>query len=139
MPQCKTVMSLIAKTTGQCLARMGPSAEGEWSAAFVFPLDYPGFSGHFPDGPVLPGVCMVEAVLCVLAAAGLGRARLTRLTSAKWASPVHPEEELLFKVRLSDTCRGAQGVKALVTRAGQKVAELNLAVTFTPNSQGSPP
>lgn len=130
-------MSLIAKATKDCLTRLTRDAEGEWSAVFVFPSDYIGFKGHFPDNPVLPGVCIVEAVLGVLAAAGCDPVRLTRVVSAKWFVIARPCEELRFNVCLSGGERAERTVKARVSREGQKIAELSLAVTLADSASGA--
>lgn len=132
-------MSLIAKATKHCLVRLIRGEDGEWSATFVFPPDYAGFKGHFPGNPVLPGVCMVEAALALLAAAGYGLVRLTRVASAKWVAPVGPGEELCFTARVSGDSSATRTAKVRVTRNGQKIAELSLTVIFAPFPPGDTP
>lgn len=124
-------MSLIARETRQCLSRLTRDAGGAWSATFVFPSCYAGFRGHFPGDPVLPGVCMIEAVLAVLAAAQEAPVRLAGVTSAKWLAPVRPDEVLEVQaIPGGDPCATTRPVKARITRTGARIAELNLMVTF---------
>ncbi len=127
-------MSLIAKATQRCLSDLNRIPEGAWLATFVFPPDYVGFQGHFPGNPVLPGVCMVEAALAMLAATGLGAVRLMQMVSAKWFAPVRPGETLTFRATFSnDETEGERKVRFRITRQEAKVAELSLIVTTTPD------
>lgn len=38
----------------------------EITAHFCFSQEFIGFKGHFPGRPVLPGVCKIQAILCML-------------------------------------------------------------------------
>ena len=33
---------------------------------FSFPKDFIGFKGHFPNNPILPGICIIKAFLVQL-------------------------------------------------------------------------
>ena len=62
----------MSVTPGEC---------GVWQARLLLQADFSGFNGHFQDNPVVPGVCLVQAVLLVCAEA-LGRqTRLQRIRS----------------------------------------------------------
>lgn len=56
--------------------------------------DFVGYKGHFPDQPVLPGICMIDAVL-LAAQEHLGRnLRIQTVKSAKFYSPARPGDRL---------------------------------------------
>jgi 3-hydroxymyristoyl/3-hydroxydecanoyl-(acyl carrier protein) dehydratase len=71
---------------GVATARVVDRASGQAVVEFRLRADYPGFDGHFPGEPVLPGMChidlAVQAAECVfstpLRLAAVRRARFTR-------------------------------------------------------------
>ena len=123
---------MLLQETRLCLSQMTIGQDGELSAHFIFPPEFSGFQGHFPGNPVLPGVCIIQAVLVMLEAWKKAPVSLKSVVSAKWLSPVKPCAELHFTSRAS----GAEGVestvKTQVTCGGEKVAEVNLRVTYSP-------
>ena len=126
-------MNNLARIIEGCMSRFEADGQGNLSARFVFPGDFLGFQGHFPDNPVLPGVCMVQAVM-VMACKWAGTpGELTSLVLAKWFVPTGPGAELDFLVRVSPNGAGGAKLKAKITCGAGKVAELTLAV------QGVPP
>ena len=127
------VMNNLARIIERCMSRFETDGQGNVSARFVFPADFLGFQGHFPGNPVLPGVCMVQAVM-VMAGKWAGTpGELKSLVLAKWFAPTGPGAELDFLVRVSPNGAGGAKLKTKITRGGDKVAELTLAV------QGVPP
>ena len=112
-------------------------AEGnELTARFLFPATFIGFKGHFPDRPVLPAVCKIQAAIAVLKAWSRGEVRLGEIVSAKFFSPVTCGEEVIVRCLVpgEESNRGA--VKATVARNGKKVAEFKLRVTFEDEERG---
>ncbi|MDZ4199020.1 MAG: hypothetical protein U1E27_07020 [Kiritimatiellia bacterium] len=92
---------------------------GEW----CFPESFIGFQGHFPDRPILPGVCLVQAVLVLWESAQGGLFDLESLVIAKFLEPVRPGETLRME------CEGnGPMLRALVWREETRVAEIRLQV-----------
>lgn len=109
----------------------GFAADGSvLSARFVFPGEFIGFQGHFPEKKVLPGVCHIQCVLSLLEAHGKRPVQLKEAVLVKFFHPVLPQEEILC------TCRDAQDgdeeftVRAVFVRGEQKVSELKLRVRY---------
>jgi 3-hydroxyacyl-[acyl-carrier-protein] dehydratase len=66
-------------------------------ASFTFSIRFPGFDGHFPGQPVLPGVCMLTAVVVTLEEwLGLG-VRVFEVRKARFLSPINPGQPLEIK------------------------------------------
>lgn len=101
---------------------------GSCSARLTFPPDFVGFQGHFPGNPVLPGVCLVEAVLGILEDAYRQPLRLEKIASAKFREPIRPDQPIAIACSTSAEARGLR-IQAQVSGAGGRVAELVLHVT----------
>lgn len=77
--------------------------DGCLSRRYRFPAGFAGFDGHFPGAPILPAVVQIR-VAVAMAAEHAGRPlRLQAIESAKFLSPVHPDEEILVRLRLCET------------------------------------
>ncbi len=131
-------MNRLEQDIRAALVDVGPGEGGERIARFVFPPGFLGFQGHFPGNPVLPGVCMIQAVLAALTDGASARVSLSRIVSAKWFAPVKPGEELNFVTRETPAGEGKAVVKARVTCGGKRVAELALDVVRDPAGKGTP-
>ena len=104
----------------------GPRGEG-FTAEFVLPPDFAGFRGHFVGNPVMPGVCIIAAVL-LGAETTLGcPLRIAQMTSSKFYSPVLPNLRVAMEAAISAHESGYQ-VKAKLSAAGRKVAAVTLLV-----------
>jgi 3-hydroxymyristoyl/3-hydroxydecanoyl-(acyl carrier protein) dehydratase len=104
------------------------SSNGSCSARLTFPPEFVGFQGHFPGNPILPGVCLIEAVLGVLESAHGKPLRLKKVASAKFREPVKPGQPIVIDCASSADERGFR-ISAQVSCAGARVAELVLHVT----------
>ena len=62
-------------------------------------VDHPAFNGHFPDHPILPGVCILNYVTNAFGKPSHG------FRSAKFLKPVQPGETL--QITFGDLNRGA--------------------------------
>ena len=85
-------MSRLLRHIRSCAA--GPARthdDGTKSMEFVFPPDFLGFSGHFPDRPILPGI--VQIMTGILAAGG--DAALAKVVRAKFTRIISPGEPVL--------------------------------------------
>jgi 3-hydroxymyristoyl/3-hydroxydecanoyl-(acyl carrier protein) dehydratase len=87
---------------------------------------------HFPGQPILPGMCMVQAVLAAAAAArGVRDFRLTLLKNAKFMHPVLPGDQVVLEGRLEARPDGTEAIKAKLTKGAQAVAEFSLQARRT--------
>jgi 3-hydroxymyristoyl/3-hydroxydecanoyl-(acyl carrier protein) dehydratase len=122
-------MSVLTRELQACLVLIPPGEDGEIGATFTLGPDFSGFKGHFPGNPVLPGVCMVQAMLVLLAAHKMGSpVTLKRIVSAKWFAPVKPGAVLRFACRLRKDKLIETAIRAHITCGETKVADLSLLV-----------
>jgi 3-hydroxyacyl-[acyl-carrier-protein] dehydratase len=98
--------------------------------AIVFEVSYPkgflGFEGHFPDDPILPGVCIIQSIRIGLEEAWRTSLRLVEIAQAKFVSPTRPGDKLLFTARQSAGEGAVVIIKTKVTRGAERVAELTI-------------
>jgi 3-hydroxyacyl-[acyl-carrier-protein] dehydratase len=64
------------------------------SESLAIPADHPSFAGHFPGAPILPGVILLDQVLCAIAASDEVDLLQVQLASVKFLSAVRPGEVL---------------------------------------------
>ncbi|MFA6054223.1 MAG: hypothetical protein WC769_02490 [Thermodesulfovibrionales bacterium] len=98
------------------------------TACFVFPADFIGFQGHFPQKKLLPGVCQIQCIIYMLEKWKKNNVALMEIVSAKFLSPVLPLEEITCECREIQDNDGELIVKALISKAGGRVAEMKLRV-----------
>jgi len=102
----------------------------ELTAHFCFSRKFTGFKGHFPVKPILPGVCKIQAILCMLEATTHKTPQLKEIISAKFFTPITCREEIVCTVRRVLESGGEMRVSALITDKDKKIAEINLKVVL---------
>ncbi len=102
-----------------------PIAEDSFSAEFCFPASFSGFDGHFPDQPVLPGVCLVQAVLVAAEQALDQKLELTEIVLAKFFSVSQPDETLTAVCRVNE-----EMIRAKISRGDDRIAEVRLRIDY---------
>ena len=90
---------------------------------FAFPATFSGFQGHFPEQPVLPGVCLVQGVLVLAESLCNAKPVLQEIISAKFFAVVKPDSP----VQISCTLENGT-LKAAVSGEAGRVAEIKLKV-----------
>lgn len=100
------------------------------SAAFVFPEGFIGFQGHFPHKKVLPGVCQIQCAVAVVEQAKRRPLALKEIVLAKYFAPVTPGDDIMCVCSDVEE-NGEFTMKAVITKASVKVAELKLRVALT--------
>ncbi len=76
---------------------------------FCFQPGFAGFAGHFPDQPLVPGVCLAEAAR-LLAEFGLGRpCRVRGAESLKFLRMVLPGECIQYVLDVDPATGGLSG------------------------------
>lgn len=103
---------------------------GRLNASFVFPEDFTGFQGHFPNSKILPGVCQIQCVINMLERWKKRRVVLKEVVLVKFLSPVSPSEELMCACDVIDANEGDVILKASFNRESRKIADIKLRVRF---------
>jgi len=126
-------------------AALGPAvADGEGGGRQEFRFDpgFPGFSGHFPGFPILPGVVQVECAR-VAAERLWGRAfSPAGVENAKFLAPVLPGDRLLARLSLAPpssappSSGSSRVFSARLTVEGKPVAVFTLTLVEV---EGAPP
>lgn len=97
---------------------------------FIFPDTFPGFDGHFPGNPILPGV--IQTILGELSTAEalceeypLENLTLHNITRCKFLRPVKPGEEVCLQFKLKT--KGLQHISiCTLTVEDEKTASFQL-------------
>ena len=121
---------MIRDEIHDCMSDFCSNGNGSASALFVFPQTFTGFRGHFPDNPVLPGLCIVQAALELVAESRKKRPHLKEMINVKFFAVTKPEAKLLLKCHLVEGDPGEDIIKATVSENDTKVAQLSLRVGY---------
>ncbi len=119
-------MNPLQKEIQSCLTRFEVSATGALTATFRFPETFIGFQGHFPQQPVLPGICKMQAALLLCARRKGAPVRLREVIRAKFMAPAFSGETLVFTGTETPGAADDFHFKVHVTRAGQPIARIDL-------------
>lgn len=68
----------------------------------VFTPDFPGFAGHFPGHPLVPGVCLVETVRCTLEKALHRNLVMVKIKSCRFRAQVLPQMSVEMKLTVKE-------------------------------------
>ena len=119
-------MSVLRQEIQSCMSNWEAGADRVIRACFVFPKDFIGFQGHFPERPVVPGVCLVQSVLVMLEKWHGSPVRLKEISSAKFYSPSTSGEKLEFSCSVKDKSEKEIRADAVAVHRGKKIAEIHL-------------
>ncbi len=123
-------MSRLIQQIKQCMFDLSETNENEVKARFLFPHEFTGFQGHFPENPILPAVCEIQAVVAILEAWSGRRVELNEIVLAKFLNPVVPDQEVAFFCSLEKNDNHRALVSAAVAKDGSEIGRLKLRVTF---------
>lgn len=123
-------MSQLMRSIKLCMSDLKSAADNTLTADFLFPIDFLGFKGHFPDKPILPGVCEIEAVLLMLEEFKKRNVSLKEIVQVKFFSPVFCCQKITFKLEERLELNGEVSVKAAVSCKDKRIAEISLRVDF---------
>ena len=129
-------MSKMARQIRQCMSDLAEAGGGSLTARFLFPPEFIGFLGHFPERPVLPAVCKIQAAVAMLEAAKRRRVRLDEIVLAKFSAPVTCDEEVEFLCTTVMGDTNSAVVKATVSKNGENVSKFKLRVTLEREEPG---
>ena len=77
--------------------------KGTISAQVTFHVNHPIFKGHFPDMPIVPGVCQTQMLGEIFGEALCKTMRLRNAASIKFLSPVDPNKNPTLDLTISYT------------------------------------
>ncbi len=103
---------------------------------FEFPESFIGFAGHFPDQPVLPGICKIKAGLILLEQQYGAVVEIKEIVRAKFFSPVSVNQPLDFICK-ELSAHGADRVVSIhiTGQEEKKIAYLKLNVILEKRDQ----
>lgn len=129
-------MSKLVQQIRQCMFDFTEAGDGRLTARFLFPPEFIGFQGHFPESPILPAVCKIQAAVAMLEASKRRKARLDEIVSAKFSTPVTCDEEIEYLCTpvMEDT--NSVVVKAAVSKNGENISKFKLRITLEREEPG---
>ncbi len=122
---------MTADPEGEMRLRRLPDGGTEFRMRLA--ADYPGFQGHFPGDPVLPGMCHVFLATRAAGKACGREVLLAKVLRARFSRKVVPGEELrilltLEKASGEEAPGGPVRVRSSHSVEGEPAAELQLEV-----------
>lgn len=101
--------------------------QGGFSAQLLVDADLSIFPDHFPDQAILPGICLVQAVLLAAARSeDVPELRIRNLKNLKFMQPVRPGQTVSIDAQLSPLQDGDLAIKAKLSIEDRRCAEISL-------------
>ena len=123
MNECASIMSSQLRSRVSGLQQTG---EREYCCTVDFDPAFRGFEGHFDGNPIVPGVCLIQAVR-VTAEAILGKKLETRsVMNCRFRRPVLAGEQAAVKVRLGMAGDGLREIRGDIRVGGEVCSQLHL-------------
>jgi len=123
-------MSILRQEIKSSMQALEQLSEFKSCARFCFPKKFIGFQGHFPNKPILPGVCKIQAALLVLEERKHKNIRLSEIILAKFFAPATFNQELVFNLEEHPVNEAESTVTVKVNYQDKKIAELQLRVNI---------
>ncbi|MGB2809013.1 MAG: hypothetical protein WBC22_14815 [Sedimentisphaerales bacterium] len=73
-----------------CGIESAQKTEGGWEKTYIFPSDFLGFQGHFPENPILPAVIQIMMAREAVAEQMGQEFDVTKLSRAKYMKVITP-------------------------------------------------
>jgi 3-hydroxymyristoyl/3-hydroxydecanoyl-(acyl carrier protein) dehydratase len=110
--------------------------EGGFGAELLVDAKLPIFPDHFPDQAILPGICLVQALLLAGAAhQGVPELRIRNLKNLKFMQPVRPGQCVSIDAQLTPLGDGEFALKAKLSVEDRRCAEISLVATVSQNGK----
>lgn len=99
--------------------------DGEISATLCFDKDFIGFQGHFPQNPILPGICFLEIVLILIQRLKGKSVHMTELVASKFFAVVLPDQTVIVDCTLKE-----DAVIAYIKIGTQRISQIKMKVAY---------
>ncbi len=110
---------------------------GGFRATLSLRADLSILADHFANAPILPGMCLVQAVLVAAAiAADQPNLQLAVLKNAKLMQPIFPGEQVLIDADMALDPQGQFIIKAKVTGDAKRRADVSLTARLPIHQSG---
>ena len=106
-------------------ARVGAVSTVE--AEYCFEPSFPGFEGHFPAKPIVPGIAQIMAVVHTVCHDRAGQ--LKNIKRCKFTRPVRPMEHLKILAEVTDNGT-ERHCKATLWADGEPSANISIIITM---------
>jgi len=121
-------MNNIVKAIKQGLRLNEPLASDVFAGSLVLDSDFPGFQGHFPGNPILPGACLIEAAVQLISSGTRQDLLLAEVERVKFFSPVKPGEEVKLDFNI-EYLSDAISAKGTMMSGDRKICTMKLKMT----------
>ena len=112
--------------------------ESGFRATLRIAPDFMLFPDHFAAGPILPGICLIQALL--LAGAQSQRVdslRLCHVKRAKFQAPAQAGDVVEIDAETTGNGNGEIGIRATLLTQGKKLAQISLVAKAEATSAGA--
>lgn len=94
--------------------------EGTVDTEISLNVNHPIYKGHFPDQPVVPGVCMMQ-IIAELTTTAIGKkVAIKKANQAKFLIPIIPQKNPILEVKIKYTI-GNEGILNVTGSIHQKM------------------
>ena len=97
---------------------------------------HPIFKGHFPDQPVLPGVCMMQMVKEIVEVYLSKKIKLVKADDLKFLAFIHPDQNKLIQTELKIKMEN-ESIRVDARFVDHAIVLFKFKGTFVPNEPNS--
>ena len=126
-------MSVIGEAINGCMRELAKSNGDSVTARFNFGLSFVGFNGHFPDNPILPGVCIIQCIVVMYETLNKAKIRIVEVENVKFMASVSCDEDVLFECTGKYSEKEEFVIRTKVFKNDKKVAVLKLRLRVDGN------
>ncbi len=114
----------IRTEINRCI-RQVTTEDNKITATLCFDKNFIGFQGHFPNNPILPGICLLETVLVLIQRLKGRTVYMTELIVSKFFAAVTPDQEVIVDCILTEDT-----VITNIKMDAQKIAQIKMKVAY---------
>ena len=101
---------------------------GEYLCTLDFDPEFPGFDGHFPGNPIVPGVCLIAAARVFAEEVLAQPFAAAEIRQCRFRRPVQAGERAEMRLRIFDPESGVRQIQTSITVDGSPAAQLRMKV-----------